>query len=157
MTKLNPTTKLRLGSEFHYSGKSNGSRQFWGRVNALPWETSGKHIYALGCALQDLEWSVQRELREAEREHKADPPSPHPEVQHAPGWISAEERMPDGYVECLVCYFGHSGTVVEEGRYCGNGKWLLARTDSYDEAISVEPTHWMPMPLPPALAQEVKS
>lgn len=68
MNKLNPTVKTKPGNEFHYSGDSNGSRQFWGRVNALPYETSGKHIYTLGCALQDLETRVHRALREAERE-----------------------------------------------------------------------------------------
>lgn len=62
-------------------------------------------------------------------------------------WIDAEETSPKGFGDYLVCYRGHNGKVVERATYCG--KWILFRTDSSDDSITVNPTHWMPVPAPP--------
>jgi hypothetical protein len=62
-------------------------------------------------------------------------------------WNDVENGNPPGYGSYLVCYYGRDGREVEQATY--HGSWTLYRTDSYDDAIVVEPTHWMHVPEPP--------
>lgn len=62
------------------------------------------------------------------------------------GWISLDERWPEqGEWVLLACPDG-----VEQGYQQRGKEFYLSRTDSYDDAIRVFPTHWMPLPDPPA-------
>lgn len=52
----------------HYSGET--SDWFWQRVRKLPFKQGGDVVYALGCALQDLEGRVMASLESAEAIHR---------------------------------------------------------------------------------------
>jgi hypothetical protein len=69
-------------------------------------------------------------------------------------WVSVSERLPDDGVPVLVTYIGfndgkpHSDGVakwsIEENAYVGG--WLL---ESDSSEVTVEITHWKPVPEPP--------
>jgi len=61
-------------------------------------------------------------------------------------WISVDERWPEpGEWVLLAC----PADGVEQGYQLAGKQFYLSRTDSYDDAIRVWPTHWMPLPEPP--------
>jgi hypothetical protein len=66
------------------------------------------------------------------------------------GWISTQETLPD---ECInvLCYFG-SHTPYEVGTYSGhNGRWHVWQAANGNmHEFDCDPTHWMPLPEPPA-------
>ena len=77
------------------------------------------------------------------------------EAQRVPQWISVTERLPEKFVEVLVCFDGQS-TLCATGQYTDNHRHDVAGwcypaenrgcTDSGDDPVV---THWMPLPPPP--------
>ena len=51
--------------EHRYSGKK--SENFWNRVNSLKKKSDQSALYALGCALQNLEYYVLTQLENAKK------------------------------------------------------------------------------------------
>ncbi len=64
-----------------------------------------------------------------------------------PGWIACSERMPDdGAVVLAYCPRGEPGSY----RMTTTSRWSCPRHWTNIAADQHQPTHWMPMPLPPA-------
>lgn len=74
------------------------------------------------------------------------------------GWISCTERLPENDVEVLVSFWA-SGKVGSErmtlisyrGESHEHGNFWH-HTDDFGDMEMYEPTHWQPLPAPPALA-----
>ena len=77
------------------------------------------------------------------------------EAQRVPQWISVDDRLPEKFIEVLICFAGQS-TLCATGQYTDNHRHDVAGwcypaenrgcTDSGDDPVV---THWMPLPLPP--------
>lgn len=58
-------------------------------------------------------------------------------------WVSVEDRLPEEGTDVLVTVKNKSCEYIAVGYYFKREGW----TESYtDEAITVAPTHWMPLP-----------
>ena len=77
------------------------------------------------------------------------------EAQRVPQWISVDDRLPEKFIEVLICFAGQS-TLCATGQYTDNHRHDVAGwcypaenrgcTDSGDDPVV---THWMPLPPPP--------
>jgi hypothetical protein len=77
------------------------------------------------------------------------------EAQRVPQWISVDDRLPEKFIEVLICFAGQF-TLCATGQYTDNHRHDVAGwcypaenrgcTDSGDDPVV---THWMPLPLPP--------
>ena len=61
-------------------------------------------------------------------------------------WISVKDELPEEYSEVIICINGGSTGVAY---YEPIGLICAFINDHYDELVSNEVTHWMPLPLPP--------
>ena len=113
---------------------------------AAVWENEAREqaLQALASEGQWIEHTGAQQKRIAELE-----------AQRVPQWISVTERLPEKFVEVLVCFDGQS-TLCATGQYTDNHRHDVAGwcypaenrgcTDSGDDPVV---THWMPLPPPP--------
>ena len=69
-------------------------------------------------------------------------------VEDIPRWIPVGERLPEVGQRVLAYEKPELVVVVEIHRYATGGCWWSA--DAGHTAYSVFPSHWMPLPAPPA-------
>jgi hypothetical protein len=80
------------------------------------------------------------------------PPEPRPMANPTPpnttdsAWVSVEDRLPDTNEDVAVAFLNGG---VFSGYYDLRGAWLWGN----GRPFSLTPTHWMPLPLHPALEQ----
>lgn len=65
-----------------------------------------------------------------------------------PGWLPIETAPKDG--ECLLWVATDDGGEVMKLVRDKNGDWLYEGEQTYATGFYIEPTHWMPLPPPPA-------
>ena len=66
------------------------------------------------------------------------------------GWIPATERLPEDEDTCLCYAMGQSRPFIG---YFSEGDWVSLDSSDYDRSgdfTGQNPTHWMPLPEPPA-------
>jgi hypothetical protein len=63
-------------------------------------------------------------------------------------WINVKDNLPDSYGDYLVCGDKYNETIV--ATWDGDKSWLASLYAAEDSDVyKVNPTHWMPLPLPP--------
>lgn len=67
------------------------------------------------------------------------------------GWISVKDRLPDED-EMVLTYSPTSANPVSVGELCGAESWVLVTKINTIDDVDYDsvPTHWMPLPAPPA-------
>jgi DNA-directed RNA polymerase subunit RPC12/RpoP len=70
-------------------------------------------------------------------------------------WISVTERLPDRYVNVLV-YAPFSSERTYIASLTDGGMWFSSdpEADAYTLGEDGAPTHWMPLPAPPAMPRQ---
>lgn len=105
--------------------------------------------------------SLREYIRQLEEGRRAPPAQPAGGVSE---WIACSERMPEPSTMCLV----HEDGAMRCMLYNARCEWecLAVALDQYGDALRgvrvresgvYEPTHWMPLPAPPALAAFARS
>ncbi|GKS73724.1 hypothetical protein AVME950_02530 [Acidovorax sp. SUPP950] len=79
--------------------------------------------------------------------------APQPNAALADGWISVEDRLPDGGVEVLCSGVGWGEAFVMACYYDEERReWYSVNTHWTDATGNTQyPTHWRPLPPPPTL------
>ncbi len=136
--------KLRQTDDAAWNAAAAHAQGLRERIAELENEAREQALQALASEGQWIEHTGAQQKRIAELE-----------AQRVPQWISVTERLPEKFVEVLVCFDGQS-TLCATGQYTDNHRHDVAGwcypaenrgcTDSGDDPVV---THWMPLPLPP--------
>ena len=72
-------------------------------------------------------------------------------------WVSVEDRLPDDMEDCLVyvpCFVGeHDFGSQIEAMYSKHHGFLAWDPEADDYCISLNASHWMPLPTPPEVSE----